>query len=1060
MDLIKLAIRRPTAIMAAVLMVIAVGLVALANIPIQLTPDVRRPVLHIGTSWLGAAPAEVEREITNRIEAQLNGIEGVESLTSQSYFNYSSISVSFGVEHNMERAFMIVSNRLNRVTGLPDEAFKPRIRTSSSDDEPIARLALVRLPGNERGIETFGTEVSQLIVDPLERVSGVSQVHRAGGAARELQVEVEPQRLARYGLTVPQVVQALRGANFSVTAGAVDEGKRSYSVRVESESSTIDRVRDVVLRTHVDEASGQVVSATVGDIAQVQFGYKEPTSRRRFNGEPMIRLNVIRDAGANVIETMKGVREAVAELNEEVLPDHRLKLTLFYDETLYIGSAIDLVQQNIYVGGTLAILILLLFLRSLRATLVVSLAVPASVIGAFVAMAVVGRSVNVISLAGIAFAVGMVVDAAIVVLENIFRHRQRGLAAEQAAHRGARQVWSAVLASALTTVVVFLPLLALKIEVGQLFRDIAVAISVSVLLSLLVAVTVIPALSRFLLKGGALDKGRRLRLPLIDWLAALFVRGILGLIGATIRHRAACVAVILLVCGTAAASTYWFLPKLDFLPDGNQNFVLGRIQPPPGYNLRNTFRLAEDIESALKPAWKSVSGPESAPGEPPKIDNFFFISYKNFALIGASSVELERAGELVPVMRKPLFREPGTRGFVNQRSIFSRRIGGSRVIHLNIIGSDLNVLLDVARKADDMLARVLPARDGHQVRPRPGLHLAAPEIRITPDLRRLANVGLTARDFGQTIDVLNEGMKVSEINVGSWRMDLTLRSPRSEVKSTQGIGHLPVVIPSGEIVPAESLADIEITSGPTEIRHIERARAITLLVRPAKDMPLETAIELIEREVATPLRQAGLPPESRIKFSGAAGSLERTWNAMKLNLLLALVIVYLVMAVLFENFLYPLIILLSVPLATAGGVGGLALLNLFVTQPLDMLTMLGFVILIGIVVNNAILLVDQTLQHVRLEGQAPVEAILAAAGNRMRPIFMSTLTSIFGLLPLVLFPGAGSELYRGLGSVVVGGLCLSALLTLTIIPPLLALLLGRRSPRAASLIEKSQQAAD
>ena len=1042
MNIIAMAIKRPMAVVAGVLMLIVLGLAAMRTIPIQLTPDVTRPLLVVLTYWPGVAPIEVEREITNKIEQELAGLEGLEIISSQSQLGRSRISLEFNVEQNMDRAFMLVSNRLNGVTNLPDEATEPRIRTSTSDDVPIARFALTRTADNNIPIETYGDFVNDIVVDRMERVSGVSQISASGGSGRQLQVVVEPDALARFELTVPRVMQALRGANATITGGAVDEGKRRYIVRTDSDTSSIELVRKVVLSTYFDPARQLLVNVTVGDVADVRFGFEQPTSQRRFNGEPMIRLNAIRETGANVIATMDGLRAAADELNAGALADEKLKLELFYDETIYITSAISLVQQNIYIGGTLAALILLLFLRSARATLIVSIAIPVSVIGAFVAMALLGRSLNVISLAGIAFSVGMVVDAAIVVLENIYRHRERGETSDKAALLGAKQVWGAILASALTTVAVFAPLLILQLQAGQLFRDIAVAISVSVLLSLLVSVTVIPVLAKNLLansQGAKFDK--RLRIPVIDPLAAAFVKGVLALLSKIISRKPLAALLALIICGGTGFGTIYLLPKLDYLPDGNRNFVFGRIQPPPGFNLETTSAVAERIENAVRPMWSRESGPESAPGEPPKIANFFFLAFRNFTLVGASSVDVTRAGELVPVIRKTVFDEPGMRGIIAQSSIFGRQIGGSRVINLDVSGENLEQILEVARDADQLVRRALPRRDGNQVRPRPGLEIDAPEVRVLPDLQRLAAAGLTARDLGQTIDVLNEGARVLEINVGSKRLDLVLKGPDNAVSSTQGIDNLPIVTGAGTIVPAKSLADIEVTVGPGEIRHIERTRTVTLQIRPAKNLPLETAIGILQTEVFDKLRAQGLPGGIKLSLSGAADNLTKTWNALKLNLLVALVIVYLVMAVLFESLLFPLVILFSVPLATAGGVAGLALLNTQIAQPLDMMTMLGFVILIGIVVNNAILLVDQTLQHLRLDAMQPIDAILAATRSRMRPIFMSTLTSIFGLLPLIVFPGAGSELYRGLGSVVVGGLSLSAVLTLAIIPLLLAVFL-------------------
>jgi HAE1 family hydrophobic/amphiphilic exporter-1 len=608
-----------------------------------------------------------------------------------------------------------------------------------------------------------------------------------------------------------------------------------------------------------------------------------------------------------------------------------------------------------------------------------------------------------------------------------------------------------VLVSALTTVMVFIPVLVMQLEVGQLFRDIAVAISVSVMLSLVVSVTVIPALSRHLLgnRRGSPEKTIvRRRLPGLDWLAETFVAFVMGSMRLIVKNRIVALGVVGGVTAITATGAWQYLPKLEYLPEGNRNLVFGIIIPPPGYNLDTMTEIAEDIEGAIKPHWKTVSGPESKPGEPPKIERFFFVASRANTFLGAVSVDPQRAAELIPVLHDPVFREPGTFGFISQPSIFGRGIGSGRKIDFDISGPDLETILAVAGRAVRRVVQVLPLDQGNQLRPNPGLELGAPEVRVIPDRVRLADNGVTARELAETVDTFNDGLRVAEVTVGSSRLDLMLKGPEGNVVETQGIGNLPVVTSSGRIVPTSSLANVILTAGPTEIRHRERFRTVTLEIRPAPGIALESAIGQLRSGVIDPLVKEGLPPGIKLGISGTADKLTQTWEAMVIELLLAVAIVYLVMAVLFESFFYPLIILLSVPLAAAGGVAGLALLNLSKFQPLDMLTLLGFVILIGIVVNNAILLVHQTLLQVRQEGMAPQAAILEATRNRIRPIFMSTLTSVFGMLPLVLFPGAGSELYRGLGSVVVGGLALSAMLTLLVIPPMLTMLVGPLERRA------------
>ncbi|MEM7252747.1 MAG: efflux RND transporter permease subunit [Pseudomonadota bacterium] len=1049
MNLIQGSIDRPIAVIAAVLMTTMFGWVALQTIPIQLIPDVSRPIITVETLWPGAAPAEVEREVVNRQEEVFKGLEGLDSITSTSEHGRARIELEFLVDMDMNRALLLVANRLDRVNGYPAETDQPTLKTSGSEDNSIAWLIMTRQPQTTADIHTFGDFAEDVVRDRIERVSGIGRVDVYGGSERELRVVVEPQRLAQFGLTVSEALRRLRAANASITAGDVEEGKRRYVVRTEGDLETIDDVRRVVLHSERDTASGRVGRVTVGDVADVVFAHKEPRARIRHLGREAIAFGVKREVGANVIETMVGVRAAVAELSEGAVNQQGLVLRQVYDETVYINSAISLVKQNIYVGGALAALILLIFLRSGRATLIVVLAIPVSVVGSFVAMAALGRSINVISLAGLAFAVGMVVDAAIVVLENTYRLRQRGLPAIQAAYQGASQVWGAVLVSALTTVMVFIPILVMRLEAGQLFRDIAVAISVAVILSLLVAVTVIPALSRKLLSGHVNAPGTGRRIPIIDDIAERFVALATGFARRTARSKVLALAIVLAVSSLALGATWLFLPKLEYLPEGNRNLVFGIIMPPPGYNLDTTTTIAQSLEQAVKEHWRSplVADQDAQPSPPaesdvPGINNFFFVATPSRTFVGATSTEPERAGELVPVLTKPVFREPGTFGFVSQPSIFGRTIGGGRRIDLDISGAELEDVLSVALRAVGAIGRHFPRSEGNQLRPQPGLELGAPEVRLTPDRMRLADSGVTVRELGETIDTFNDGLRIAEITIGGKRVDLTLAGPDRDIEQTQSIGNLPVVTQSGLILPANALADVTVTAGPTAIRHRERVRTVTLAIRPAPEIVLEEAMDIVRQEVIAPITQQGLPPGVRMGLSGTANKLDETRDAMVWQLGMALIIVYLVMAILFESFVFPAVIVLSVPLATAGAVGGLAVLNIFQLQALDMLTMLGFVILIGIVVNNAILLVHQALFHARQEGLDVEAAIVEATRNRIRPIFMSTLTSIFGMLPLVVFPGAGSELYRGLGSVVVGGLTLSAIMTLAIIPPLLSLTLG------------------
>ena len=1040
MNVIRLSIERPIAVVALVMMIILFGYVALQRIPIQMAPDVRQPVINVTTMWRGAAPAEIEREIVNPQEDELKGLEGVRKMKSRAQRNRSVITLEFAPGVDFNRALLLVANRLDRVAGYPEEANEPVLSTSGTEDNAIAWFVLTPVDGRNRDMTAYGDFLVNVVQERIERIEGVAGVNIFGDTPREMTLTITPQALARYGMTVGEVLRRLRAANSSITGGDVEEGKRRYVVRTEGDLNTAQLVEDVVLRS--DRNGGGVGRVVMRDIGKVSLGYKKAQARLRQLGQPALAFNISREQGANVIKTMTEVRQVIRELADGPLKRQGLVVEQVYDETDYINSSIDLVIQNIYIGGILAIIVLMIFLRSWRPTVVIAMSIPVSVIGSFVAMAMLGRSLNVVSLAGIAFAVGMVVDAAIVVLENIFRMRQEGRSRTEAAYYGAQQVWPAVLVSALTTVMVFIPILIMDLEVGQLFRDIAVAISVSVMLSLLVSVTLIPALSKGLLGGRIDQKDFQIRIPVIDALSRSFVDFWAGYARLVVRYKTIALVLVGGIIAVASVAAVAIMPKLDYLPTGNRNFAIGFIQPPAGYNLDTNLEIAKRVAEATKPYWSRGPAAEANPPEDRKIDRFFYVALLGRMFMGATHVDPHKAQELIPILQKPARQEPGVLAFFFQPSLFGRSIGSGRAIDLEVAGPDLETIYNVGREIFFATRSALPPSDGHRARPRPALTLGEPEVRIVPDRIRLADNGLSARELGEAVDVFNDGIRVAEVTVDGKRIDLTLKGPEPDRESTQAIRSLPVVTSDGRIVTVDSLADVDETVGPTEIQRIDRSRTMTIQISPQRTMPLQQAMDVVEEKVLAPLRAKGLPEGVRIRLAGSADKLVATWNHIVLDLMLALIIVYLVMAVLFESFLYPWVVMLSVPVAAAGGLGGLALLNTYVNQPLDMLTMLGFVILVGIVVNNAILLVHQTLHHIRVDGSDVNSAIETATRNRIRPIFMSTLTSVFGMLPLVVFPGAGSELYRGLGSVVLGGLSLSAILTMAIVPPMMSITVG------------------
>lgn len=1032
--IIKSAIERPLAVIALMLLIVLFGFVAARTIPIQMSPDIEKPILQVRVNWSGATPEDVDREIVNRLEDELSNLSSVEEITSNSRYGSARVTLTYAVDTDMDKALTLLLTKLSGITNLPREAKAPQVRTSNSDDSPIARLALTALPGQQIDVETLGSFVDNELVSRLERVPGVAEVTYFGGGGRQMTIRIHPEKLVRFRLSISEVINALRQSSAVLSAGAVNQGKRTYAVRTQSDLFTPETAGAVIIRNDMT-TSGQLAPILLRDIAEIKLEMEKRSSFRRLNGKNALILNALREQGTNVVQTMKTVQTVIDALNQTELAQRGLELKLVYDETRYINSALNLVQQNIWLGGLLALSVLILFLRSVAPTLIIAAAIPISVIGSFVVIAALGLSINVISLAGLAFAVGMVVDASIVSQENIFRLRQAGRNSTSSAYHGARQVWAPILGSALTTVIVFIPVILLDLPVGQLFRDIGIAISVAVLISVLVSATVIPSISAALLEGDAKRYAQPFRLPVIDGLAKLIHRTVVNYARFTVKRRLIGLGLVVLIISSAGLVVYRFTPQIDYLPDGNANFVFGRIIVPPGYSMNETLRIAEKMERSARPLWQG----ETKVDGPPAISRFFFVAYAGGAFAGAAAENPARVGELRQVLSRPVFAEPGASAFVRQASLFGRSVGGSRSIRIDITGPDLETITPVARRLNSHLARAFPRADGNQIRAIPNLGSGTAQIRISPNPFALSAAGLSARQFAEALDVLNDGLPILQIPLAGSLIDLVLSGQKAGKHRLSELGGLSIIGAGGEIYRVDQLAKVEIISAPQQIKRIGGQQALSIQLRPHEAVPLEAAIEQIENTVLPALFAQIKSQPVQINVKGAASELARTWTAMQLNVLTAIGVIFLLMVVLLRSFVLPAIILLVIPVASAGGIAGLAVLNLFLRQPLDMLTMLGFVILTGIVVNNAILMIEQTVLHIREDNMAVPGAIIEATKNRIRPIFMSTLTSLFGLVPLVIFPGAGSELYRGIGTVVFGGLALSTIATLMIVPPLLSL---------------------
>ncbi|MEE8397941.1 MAG: efflux RND transporter permease subunit [Desulfobacterales bacterium] len=1046
MKLVDTAIKKPVTVSVGVILIVLFGLLALFRIPVQLTPDVDLAQISVSTFWPGASPLEVEQEITDLQEEQLKNLSGLKRMSSISYDSSSSIGMEFELGTDKDDALLRVSNALEKVRRYPTNAFKPSITSGSGSRGGGNSMTYIILRQNDdykgNDLSQEFNYIDQQIKPYFERIVGVSSAMVMGGREREVQVIIDPEALAARKITIPELMRALDIENRNISAGNIDEGKRRYITRTVGEYTSLEDVRHVIIK-RVNN-----IPVMVSDVARVVIGYQDSRQIVRSNGAMAILMGINRETGSNILLVMDRFKKVLRTVNEEKLNPRGLRFEQSYDQTDYIYSAIGLVRKNILFGGTLAITILLLFLRSFTSTIIVAVAIPISMIGTFFVMFLFGRNINVVSLAGLCFAIGMVVDNSIVVFENIFRHREMGKTRVAAAYDGATEVWGAVLASTLTTVMVFLPIVFVEEEAGQLFRDIAIAISSAVALSLIISITVIPTLSARILSKVKPDDSGKDTLMSVTNLARRFVDMVARYIYWFTGRVSLRLGIIGVLIGIAVFTSWILFPQTDYLPEGNQEMIMGMALPPPGYNLDEFRDIALRVEKDFVPLL--TENKESGMAEKlglPHLARFFFIGYGAQAVTYVVCAVQERTRELIPYIQTSLGKIPGVMPFVMQASLFGRNSGG-RSINLEIRGPDLDTLIEIAKQTFGMAMQALP---GAQMRPMPSLDLGNPEMRIIPNRDRLSRLGMTTYSLGITVDALVDGTKASNYRLEGEEIDLVVKGEENRIRRIQDLSELPVIAPTGEKVTIGSLAEVRLEEGPTEISHIDGERAITIMIMPPADVALEVAMTTIEEKVVKPMRLSGaLPDLYMITYGGTADKLTRTREALMWNFLLAIVISYLLMCALFENFFYPLIIMFSVPLAAAGGFIGIFLVNSFVArQPLDVLTMLGFVILVGIVVNNAILIVHQTLNNMRDGGMAHRDAIVESVRTRIRPIYMSSITTVCGMLPLVLLKGAGSEFYRGIGSVVVGGLLFSTVFTIFLIPALLSLSLD-----AADLLKR------
>lgn len=1031
-------LRHSVLVTVVALMILLLGVVAATRVPVQMIPDLDTRIISVETRWPGATPQDIEKEILIEQEDYLRGIPNLRRMTSLAGTGGAEIELEFPFGIDANEALLLVNNALSQVPSYPENVDEPVLTTDSFSYNPFMSFRIIPAPGNPKGHDVNGLRdfVDDNVRPSLERIEGVSQVRLGGGAERQIRLRVDAAKLAERNLSFADVREAVRARNVDVSGGDLDSGKRRYLLRTVGRFQTVEELEQLILVRRGDAI------VRLGDVAEVELGLAELRNLSYSDGEANIRVSLVRQTGSNVISIKEAVLPEVERINRDILAPQGLLMELSNDDVRYVEESVNNVLQNILLGALLATAVLFLYLRSVAATFIGISGMPVCIVAGFIGLLLLDRTINVISMAGIAFAIGMTVDNTIVVLESIEIERSAGKSRFEAARDGVRKVWAAVLSGTMTTVLVFIPLLFVKEEAGQLFSDIGIAISSANLVSMLVAVTIVPVAYASLpdrAAGSGLRTSRRQRLLVpIDALLARPWR------------RWLTMAVLV---GVSVGGIVWLTPPAEYLPEGEEAKSFSTLIAPPGYSLHEMDAIARNLQDEILPALEGNSLDfDAGRDEIPALDRLTFIVEPEAMRIIAVTKDPAHIDAFIDWMNGRLARYPGMRSFSTRGSIISSNDGGTRAVALDISGRDMPELYQAAslvyRRADEAIA-------GSQINSAPSsLVLGQPLVEIRPRWERLAELGFAPRDFGFAVAALSDGAFVDEFYLEDDKIDIFLFGQAGEHQELGRLETLPLRTPQGAIVPLGSVAELRETVDTAEIRRVDGRRTVTLYLIPPRSVALETAVATIREKVVRPLLDEGLLPDgTAIELTGASDQLDATRVSLSRNLWIAVVLCYLQLVVIYRHWGYPILILVTVPLGIGGGILGLALLNwlggifpLFgiapIRQPFDMITMLGFLILLGTSVNNPILIVERAIENFKVENLPPLEAVREAVASRLRPIMMTTATTVFGLAPLVFLPGAGTELYRGVGAIVLFGLGFTALVTLTFLPAMLVGVLG------------------
>jgi hydrophobic/amphiphilic exporter-1 (mainly G- bacteria), HAE1 family len=1035
MSIPRFAIQRPVMMAMISSIVILLGVISLTRLPVDLLPDISQPTISVRVNYTGVGPLEMEELITRPLEQQLSAVSGLEQITSSSNEGSANIQMNFTWGHDLNEAMDDIRTRIDRVRGrLPEDADTPIIQKFDSNAAPIMGIAVESVDGKLNRVDL--REMAENVLSPrLERVSGVAAVTVNGGLRRQIHIDLSRAKIQALSLSVDRVVNILYTENQNIPIGEVYQGDRALLLRSQGQFDNLDQIRNLVVLTKAG------VPVYLRDIADVSDATEDNRSILRINGRPGVRLQVTKQSGTNTVQIARGVRAEIERVNREV---PGIRLTLLDDSAKFIERSIGAVQEHVMLGSVLVILIIFLFLRNFRSTLIVCTSIPISVIGTFALLYFAGLTLNTMTFGGLALGVGMIVDAAIVVLENSFRHMEHhGKDRLTASIDGSEEVWSAILASILTHIAVFVPLLFLEGISSILFRQLSVVVVFSLLMSLFVAVTLVPVLCSKLL---VLPPPRDQRKGLGGWLYSLSERALDGLddgyrrlLQLALAHRPTVVAIA--VASVAAAVVIF--PKLttELATQADEGQVQVNIELPLGTRIEVTDPVLQRIEAAINQLVPEATDVIVNAGNQGGGGGFGGPGGGNLnrgfiQLLLTPKDERTRSSEAIARdLRRQLSNISGVivranaSGGNNQMNRFlsggspggGGQGGGGGRLSLEIRGNSLDDSRRLAQAAKDIMDSVPEVADT-----RLGRDDGRPELAVRVDRSKAALLGLTATAVANTIRTNVAGTQAAMYRQQGNEYPIIVRLKEDERQAQGDVEDVLVTAANGQVLPAKNLMRLENAVGPTQIQRKNQQRIAYVSGEP--EVSLSVALAAVQARL--PQLFAMMPQDFSIGFGAEVEQQAKAFDQLRTVLLLALVLVYAVMASQYESLRDPFIIMFSVPTAALGVV-----LSLYLTgTSFNMQAYIGIIMLAGIVVSNGILLVDYTNVLRRRDGLAIRDAVITAGRTRLRPILMTSIATALGLVPMSLGIGEGSELQVPLARVVIGGLTTSLLITLVLVP--------------------------